>query len=46
MMDFAIAVSALYAALFWFLSAITTLPPMKTYWDKAPPDDPYSGRRD
>ena len=42
MMDFAIAVSALYAALFWFLSAITTLPPMKAYWDEAPPDDPYT----
>ena len=34
------AVTALGAAVFWFLSAAGDLPPMLTYWDKAPPGDP------
>ncbi len=34
------ALAALGAAIFWFLSAWGELPPMLTYWDKAPPSDP------
>jgi hypothetical protein len=34
------ALAALGAAVFWFRSAARDLPPMKTYWTQAPPDDP------
>ncbi len=34
------AVAALGAAVFWYRSAPRDLPPMQTYWDGAPPNDP------
>jgi hypothetical protein len=36
-----IAFSALTAAILWFWSASVTLPRLKSYWDSAPPDDPF-----
>jgi hypothetical protein len=40
-LDVATAVSAIFAAAFWFASAYGKLPPMGMYWDAAPPDDPF-----
>jgi hypothetical protein len=34
------ALTAIGAAVFWFLSAAGKLPPMVMYWDAAPPTDP------
>jgi hypothetical protein len=34
------AVFAFLAAAFWLKSAWGKLPPMRTYWDQAPADDP------
>jgi hypothetical protein len=34
-------VSGLGAALLWFRSAAGPLPPMRMYWDAAPPGDPF-----
>jgi hypothetical protein len=41
LLDIAIAATALVAAVFWFLSAYGKLPPMVTYWNLAPVDDPF-----
>jgi hypothetical protein len=38
--DIATAVFALLAAIFWFLSAHGKLPPMVSYLDRAPKNDP------
>jgi len=35
------AMFALTAAIFWFLSAYGELPPMLTYFDGAPANDPF-----
>ena len=35
------AVAALLASVFWFVSAYGKLPPMVSYWDYAPPTDPF-----
>lgn len=35
------AAFALIAAALWFASARTNPPTMVTYWDSAPPDDPF-----
>jgi hypothetical protein len=35
------AVTAIFAAAFWFLSAAQAPPPLRTYWDAAPPSDPF-----
>jgi hypothetical protein len=40
-LDLATALFAFAAAVFWFLSAYGELPPTVTYWDAAPPSDPY-----
>ncbi len=40
-LDTIAAISALLAALFWFLSAYGKLPPMVAYWDAAPDSDPF-----
>jgi hypothetical protein len=40
-LDFATVVFALAAAVFWFLSAYETLPPMISYWGQTPPNDPF-----
>lgn len=40
-LDAATAAFAFVAALFWFLSAAGKLPPMVSYWDKAPDNDPF-----
>jgi len=37
----ACALFAGVAAVFWFLSAVGDLPPMVTYWDRAPTTDPF-----
>jgi hypothetical protein len=34
-------VAGLAAALLWFRSAAGPLPPMRMYWDAAPPGDPF-----
>ena len=39
-LDFATAIFALAAAVFWF-RASGKLPPMLTYWDAVPASDPY-----
>jgi len=39
-LDVSAAVLALAAAVFWFLSAYGKLPPMVSYWDRAPETDP------
>jgi len=39
--NIASAVSALVAAIFWYLSAVGELPPMISYFGYAPPDDPF-----
>ena len=39
-LDIAAAVLAVAAAVFWFLSAYGKLPPMVSYWDRAPDADP------
>jgi len=38
--DIGAAIFALFAAVFWFLSAYGKLPPMVSYWDQAPDTDP------
>jgi hypothetical protein len=40
LLDIACALFALAAAIFWFMSA-GMLPPMVTYWDSTPVNDPY-----
>jgi hypothetical protein len=40
-LDIGASVCALVAAVFWFLSAYRKLPPMITYWDETPENDPY-----
>jgi hypothetical protein len=40
-LDIGAAVFALIAAGFWFLSVHGKLPPMLTYWDQTPADDPF-----
>jgi hypothetical protein len=40
-LDAGVAIFALIAAVFWFLSAYGSVPPMVTYFDSAPPDDPF-----
>lgn len=40
-LDVAAALFAFFAAVFWFLSAYGKLPPMLTYWDAAPENDPF-----
>ena len=40
-LDVGAAAFAFGAAIFWFLSAYGKLPPMATYWDRTPDDDPY-----
>ena len=39
-LDVMAAVLAIAAAIFWFLSAYGKLPPMVSYWDRAPDADP------
>lgn len=39
-LDIAAAVLAVAAAVFWFLSAYGKLPPMVSYWERAPDTDP------
>jgi hypothetical protein len=39
-LDVGAAVLAGAAAVFWFLSAYGKLPPMVSYWDRAPDTDP------
>jgi hypothetical protein len=39
-LDVGAAVLALAAAVFWFLSASGKLPPLVSYWDRAPQSDP------
>jgi len=36
------ALAAFAAAYFWFRSATGDLPPMRSYFDAAPPDDPFT----
>jgi hypothetical protein len=40
-LDLAAALSALAAAVFWFLSAYGKLPSMVTYWGRTPEADPF-----
>jgi hypothetical protein len=40
-LNFVSAGSAFVAAIFWYLSARNRLPPMSTYWDQTPDDDPF-----
>ena len=40
-LDFASAIFAFVAAVFWFLSAYGKLPPMLSYWDSTPENDPF-----
>jgi hypothetical protein len=40
-LDILAAAFAGIAAVFWFASAWGTLPPMLTYWDGAPANDPF-----
>ena len=35
------AIFALFAAVFWFLSAYGKVPPMLSYWDQVPDTDPF-----
>jgi hypothetical protein len=39
--DPATAILAFAAAVFWWLSAARTFPPMLSYWDSVPASDPY-----
>jgi hypothetical protein len=39
-LDASAAVFAFAAAVFWFLSAYETLPPMVAYWGRTPESDP------
>ncbi len=39
--DLATALFALAAAVFWWWSAVRTLPPMLPYWDHVPASDAY-----
>ncbi len=41
LLDIGTAVFAFVAAFFWFLSAYGKLPPMLSYWDSVPDDDPF-----
>jgi hypothetical protein len=40
-LDMAAAITALFAALFWFYSAYGELPKMITYWGSTPESDPF-----
>jgi Na+/proline symporter len=40
-LDIGAALFAFGAAVFWFLSAYGTLPPMLSYWGSVPQNDPY-----
>lgn len=40
-LDIAAALFAFIAAVFWFLSAYGKRPPMVTYWDATPENDPF-----
>jgi hypothetical protein len=40
-LDIGAALFALFAALFWFLSAYGKLPQMVAYWDQTPETDPF-----
>ncbi len=40
-LDIGAALFACVAAVFWFLSAYGTVPPMRTYWGSTPENDPY-----
>jgi hypothetical protein len=40
-LDFAAAMFALIAAVFWGLSAACQLPPIVMYWGQAPETDPF-----
>ena len=40
-LDAAAALTALVAAVFWFLSAYGKIPPLVAYWDQAPETDPF-----
>jgi hypothetical protein len=40
-LDIGAALFAFGAAVFWFLSAFGTVPPMLAYWDGTPPSDPF-----
>ena len=40
-LDIGAALFAFAAATFWFLSAYGKLPPIVTYWDQAPNNDPF-----
>jgi hypothetical protein len=40
-LDICAALFAFIAAVFWFLSAYGRLPPMLTYWDSTPANDPF-----
>ena len=40
-LDIIAAITALLAAVFWFLSAYGKFPPMVAYWDKTPDNDPF-----
>jgi hypothetical protein len=40
-LDAPTALFALTAAIYWFRSAARPLPKHETYWDAAPPDDPF-----
>jgi hypothetical protein len=40
-MEIGTALFAFLAAVFWFLSAYGKVPPMISYWDQVPENDPY-----
>jgi hypothetical protein len=40
-LDIGAASFAFVAAVFWFLSAFRTVPPMISYWGSTPENDPY-----
>lgn len=40
-LDIATGICAFVAAIFWFLSAYGTLPPIVSYWGHTPEDDPF-----
>jgi hypothetical protein len=40
-LNFTSAGSAFAAAVFWYLSARNKLPPMGSYWDGVPDNDPF-----
>jgi hypothetical protein len=41
MLTIFVAISAAAAAFFWYLSASGEIPPMLSYYDAIPPDDPF-----